>query len=540
MAQRFRPAKVFALFVLLCGIGQSQNARPRIAVKTFENPSNYQNSTIGNALTEIITTELGRTGKYRLVERQAADELLKEMDFGTSGAGKTSTFAQKGNLSGAEYFLLGKVTNFGYKEETRQVSVPDYRGQRIDTVYIQEADVRVDFRLVSTKTGEIALSEAGSAHNANTSQRSELQIWFQCLRSQSFNTAEMSNSLIGRTSVQAVKDVVRKLSDLAGEVSSYATAESAASAVEPLSQLEVKILAAIGPAEFVVSAGNKSGLMKGDYLTVYSEVPIKNKKGEVVYRERKEVAKLELTDSDPSGERSKARILQPGAATPQEGDVVKVDLNRARDLRGAAPGLAPSVPSSDAPLAVGPAAGASAAEIIKRGDRYFEDGYYAQALDQYRKAEQLKPNDHGLLSRIVGTHFYLADFLEAETLAGRMIADGSFLGIPSVHGHAFGNCLGGFNLRKGRGWFATQKSDHSFAFTRGTLVHVGLGRDDTWLEFTVREANGKEKRYDLLPLIFVEKAKGDFSRADFVVPEAKRADHAKLLNVLRRLIASSL
>ncbi len=81
-----------ALAGLVCAFvafGQP-SVKPRIAVKTFENPTAYYNSTIGNALTEILVTELAKTGKYALVERQAVDELLKEIHLGDERVGQES------------------------------------------------------------------------------------------------------------------------------------------------------------------------------------------------------------------------------------------------------------------------------------------------------------------------------------------------------------------------------------------------------------------------------------------------------------------
>ena len=94
----------------------AQDARPKVALKTFENPANYSRSTIGNGLTEILTTELDNTGKFNVLERTNIDEVTKELNFGDSADSNKSSFAQKGNLLGAQYLLMGKVTNFSYSE----------------------------------------------------------------------------------------------------------------------------------------------------------------------------------------------------------------------------------------------------------------------------------------------------------------------------------------------------------------------------------------------------------------------------------------
>jgi hypothetical protein len=53
---------------------------------------------------------------------------------------------------------------------------------------------------------------------------------------------------------------------------------------------------------------------------------------------------------------------------------------------------------------VGPAARACRAEdletLVRRGDRYFEDGHYAQALEQYQRATGFDPEDPDVLNKI--------------------------------------------------------------------------------------------------------------------------------------------
>ena len=42
-----------------------EGGKPVIGIKAFENPPNYYNSTIGNGLSDLFTTELMKTNKYR-------------------------------------------------------------------------------------------------------------------------------------------------------------------------------------------------------------------------------------------------------------------------------------------------------------------------------------------------------------------------------------------------------------------------------------------------------------------------------------------
>jgi curli biogenesis system outer membrane secretion channel CsgG len=494
--------------LLLClsyGIAlAAQDTKPRIAIKTFENPVAYQNSTIGNALTEILTTELGKTGKYRLVEREAVAELMKEIGFGSTEWSKSPTFAQKGGFKGADYFLLGKVTNFGFKEESIREQVTTNRGAEWVTTYEQQADVRVDFRVVSTTTGEAVLTEAGSAHRTNRSYASEIAAWNRFIASGSFATAEFSSSLIGRATVDAVRNVVRKLSDLSSELRRYSSEESLASNVEQLGEAEGKILAEVGPEQYVVSLGMGNGLVKGDRLKVYSEVLTKNKNGEVIYREQKEGGVLEVIDVSMK-DRAKARFLGSGQAAeprgvpPREGDLVKIDVEYARKMRGSAEGGSGANPGDVGRLGGSTGNAADYQTFRKKGDRFLEDEYYSQALEQYQKALALKPNDPELLDRVASAHLFLKDFAEAETLAEKILGQGAPLTIPRVgHQHFSGQCVGELVIQKGQLSFRTKTGQHDFKLAPADIVEIRQAIMPQNIVLRWRGPDGKEKKYDLL------------------------------------------
>ncbi len=511
--------KIRLSFLLLClsyGIGAgAQDTKPRIAIKTFENPVAYHNSTIGNALTEILTTELGKTGKYRLVEREAVAELMKEISFGSTEFGKNPGLAKR--FQGADFLLLGKVTNFGFKEETIREQVATYPAAQWVTVYEQLADVRVDFRVVSTRTGEAALTESGSAHRTNRSYASEIAVWNRFIASGSFVTAEFSSSLIGRATVDAVRDVVRKLSDLSSELRRYTSEESLESNVGQLGAAEGKILGEVGPEQYVVSLGTGNGLLKGDRLKVYSEVLTKNKAGEVIYREQKETGILQVVDVSMK-DRAKARFLGSGQAAdprgvpPREGDVVKIDLEHARTLRGTAKTGSGANPGDVGPPGESTGSAAAYQTFLKKGDRFLEDEYYSQALEQYQKGLAMNPANPDLLNRLVKTQLYLRDFLEAEASIENILDHGNPVAIPVAHRHAFGFCLGDLVIEKGQLSLRTPKGEHDFKATRADLVRVTqedlYGIPAPSIMIRSRNSDGKERRSDLLVYLYLRRNSG--------------------------------
>jgi curli biogenesis system outer membrane secretion channel CsgG len=205
---------MFLSLIGVCTAAIAQDSRPKVAIKTFANPANFSRSTIGDGLTDMLTTEIENTGKFNVLERAQIDDLTKEIDFGSSGYGNKQTFAQKGNLLGAQYLLMGKVTNFSYTESGQQRYKVNLLGPNTYVIdYTKQADVRVDFRLVDVATGESVISQSGIGHATGKSEVSEMATWHGIITTGAFN-GEGSSSLIGRATSDAINDIVRKLSSL--------------------------------------------------------------------------------------------------------------------------------------------------------------------------------------------------------------------------------------------------------------------------------------------------------------------------------------
>jgi curli biogenesis system outer membrane secretion channel CsgG len=206
-----------ALFVVAM-VATAQDCHPKVGIRSFKNPSNYSRSTIGNGLTDILSTELGNTGKFNILDREHIDELTKEIDFGSSGYGDKNTFAQKGNLLGVQYLLMGEVSTFNYTEQrgAPRNKVNLLGPNTIVVDYLKQADVRVDFHLIDVTTGEHVIDEAGNGHATDKSEISEMVTWRGIIAGG--GTFESSSGLIGKATMVAVKDIVNKLNSHAEKV----------------------------------------------------------------------------------------------------------------------------------------------------------------------------------------------------------------------------------------------------------------------------------------------------------------------------------
>jgi tetratricopeptide (TPR) repeat protein len=394
--------------------------------------------------------------------------------------------------------------------------------------------VRLDFRLVSTKTGEIVLSESGEAKNTITSARSQLQYWNSCLREGfSFTTTEGTSSLIGRTSVDAVKRLAQKLNELSGEVEAYTATDNAESAAASLAGLQGKILAVVSPSDFVVSLGSKDGVQRGDRLIVSIETPLKNQKGEVIYREQKDIATVEVVGMEASGVKARVRLIGQTVAAIQEGHFVRIDAGSAARAPRPNASERPSPAVRDSPVR-SPAE--AAAPFIRKGDDYFEGGHYAQALEQFQKAFELLPTDFDVLEKMSTVHLYLGNWLETEEFSERILNSNYDVTVPAAHKHGFSsNCEGTMRLSKAKLRFEGKSNDHRFSAARADLLRIGAN-DAGWLKLSVRMPDGKTKEFELLPMIFTYRKRDELLAMDHVVRPDKEREHRRLLNLLTRLI----
>ncbi|HEY6251237.1 MAG TPA: hypothetical protein VI685_14865, partial [Candidatus Angelobacter sp.] len=349
-------------------------------------------------------------------------------------------------------------------------------------------------------------------------------------------TTELTSSLIGKTTIEAAKDVVRKLNALSATVREASHEASLSQAIERLTSVQGVVLGDDGGGLWIVGLGSDAGLQKGDRLKLTHESVVRDKKGNVLYKKPVEIGTMEITDIS-MGDRSEARFLPASGdgsslAVPQENDVVRVDLEYARTLRG---GGASPVSSTAAASTANPAgtAGPPIEASLKRADGYLEGRFWSQALEEYNKAAAIAPNDPRVLLGIATARYMLKDFTEANEAAEKLLQTGSPLKIPIAHNHSFGFCTGELLIQKGQLSFKPQRSDHGFEVNPQGLasVEIGLLPRSVWTSsagerrsnvpvFVVRwrDSGGHEKKYDMLPVVYMKQQDVNATRLDKAFP----------------------
>ena len=127
--------------------------KKRIAVLDFENHSSFGDQRIGSAFSDMLISQLARSGRFILVERSEMEQILKEQVLGQAGMLTEESAPQVGRLLGAESIITGRILNAG--QETGAHKFDDKKKDWGFALKATVGFVHVSYRMISTETGEI-------------------------------------------------------------------------------------------------------------------------------------------------------------------------------------------------------------------------------------------------------------------------------------------------------------------------------------------------------------------------------------------------
>jgi TolB-like protein len=127
----------FAVSALAASPEQStEKGEPRIAVLEFDAVTEQaRKSGRGRMIGEFFATAAAKTKGVRVVERERIKAVLDELEFGGAGSTYASMAEKVGDMSGADFMLVGSISELGQS-------------------------VRIDARLVETKNGKVRAAES--------------------------------------------------------------------------------------------------------------------------------------------------------------------------------------------------------------------------------------------------------------------------------------------------------------------------------------------------------------------------------------------
>lgn len=228
---------LFALLLLL-SIFQASYAyaqeektiKRKVAIGRFSNETQYakglfydkDNDPMQKQAMDILSSKLASSGKFILLEREDLDLLVKE-------AGENM---QK---IGADYIILGSITEYGRKTEGHQ--------KVFSSTKTQTVEAGVSIRLVETATGLIIYSDEAKGY-AETTSKQTLGIGGTA----GFD-ATLSDKAISAALNQLVENIINKCMDKAWQ--SY--------------------ILAIEEGSYIISGGASQGIAPNDAFNVYAK-----------------------------------------------------------------------------------------------------------------------------------------------------------------------------------------------------------------------------------------------------------------------------
>lgn len=236
----------------------------KVAIGRFSNETQYgkglfydkENDPMRKQALDILSSKLAASGKFILLEREDLDVLVKED-------------GSEMNKIGADYIILGSITEFGRKVEGNQKVFSSTKTQTV------EAGVSV--RIVEAATGLIIYSDEAKGYAETTAKQT------MGLGGTAGYDASLSDKAISAALGKLVENIINKCMD----------------------QPWKSYILAVDEGSYIISGGASQGFSAGDTFNVY-------KKGKVVTNPQTGM-KIEL----PGTKLGTVTVLQSIGDTPE-------------------------------------------------------------------------------------------------------------------------------------------------------------------------------------------------------------------------------
>lgn len=120
---------------------------------------------LGKGVSDELITALLETDKFRVIEREQLEKVLKEQNFGASGRVDAASAAKIGKILGVQYLVMGRITEFSFKSSGGGAIGRSGLGLGLKTT---TARVAIDARLVDATSAEILTGVKGEGEKKQT------------------------------------------------------------------------------------------------------------------------------------------------------------------------------------------------------------------------------------------------------------------------------------------------------------------------------------------------------------------------------------
>jgi len=280
---------------------------------------------IGKGISDLLIGQLLDGGDYRVIERSALPQILKEQNFSNSDRADPATAAKIGALMGVDTIIIGDITAFGNDDKHYGGAGGGANGVggMLGNIHINKSKtiVEITARMVDVNTGEILASVNGRGEIDKSSFGAGgggCAWWHGC----GGGGLDMGSSNFQNTAIgQAVKQSVTQL---ASNLDSKAGALPAVAVAPPPPPLDGVIADASTP-DIVINVGSKDGVKAGETLSVVrvGKVIKDPVTGKPLRSIETAIGTLTITSADADSAVGKFS----GTDTPKIGDHVKRPIN---------------------------------------------------------------------------------------------------------------------------------------------------------------------------------------------------------------------
>lgn len=304
---------LFLAAFMIVSAGHSQpQAKKRIAVFEFEDKSDHEvrwwrdGQHVGQGMSDMLVTELVKSDKYIVVERDKIQSIMQEQALGASGAITQQTAAQVGKLLGVEVAVFGAVTEYGFKSQDVEASVGSGLRKKLKIgalkgggVEKHEVRIGIDVRMVNTTSGQILASESVATTKASRGLKVSTD-FFDFSNQKAFD-----ESIVGKAMREAIEQVVVKIDN------QMATVAWAGMVIKAETDA------------VIINAGTATGLMIGDELDVFSkgEELVDPATGLSLGSEETKIGKIKVVSDMADGKASKCSIIDGSGG--KRGDIIR-------------------------------------------------------------------------------------------------------------------------------------------------------------------------------------------------------------------------
>lgn len=302
--------KVYKKILLICfmmalvtTLGSAvAEAKMKIAVVEFQNNASGgsgETRAVTRAVTDMLTTELFKTGAFDIYERSRLEAVAQEQQMSSSGVLNAGTAVSIGQLVGVQAVVTGAITEFTFKQSGGGIPIAGM----IIAVGESKAFVSLDLRVIDVQTGEVkmVIREKGSASHSIGGVGGQYGVFAQ----------SENGGILSAATYNCVQKVAQKMRQMV-HGSAYKVLSASSSCV-------------------TVNAGSSQGIQPGQLLAVYFESnPITDMDGSIIGIDKEYLAVLKA--ADVQGAYCKCEVVRGKGARLRRGDNVELMFKKTDDV----------------------------------------------------------------------------------------------------------------------------------------------------------------------------------------------------------------